>query len=61
MSTSAQRPTHGSGPHSQHGDERRNMDGLIYLLNQAGLALAQANQQIEELAQMLKEREDDDA
>jgi hypothetical protein len=27
------------------------MDGLIYLLNQAGLALAQANQQIADLVE----------
>jgi hypothetical protein len=31
------------------------MDGIIYLLNQAGLALAQANQQIEELIRQLQE------
>lgn len=31
------------------------MDGLIYLLNQSGLALAQANQQIEELTKQLAE------
>jgi hypothetical protein len=34
------------------------MDGLIYLLNQSGLALAQANQTIEELTKQLAEARD---
>lgn len=36
------------------------MDGLIYLLNQAGLALAQANQRIEELTKALEEKDNTD-
>lgn len=31
------------------------MDGLIYLLNQAGLALAQANERIAELTKALEQ------
>lgn len=36
------------------------MDGLIFLLNQAGLALAQANQTIEELTKQLNEYKEKD-
>ena len=41
------------------------MDGLVYLLNQAGLALAQANEQIAELTKRIAAleaaaRKDDD-
>lgn len=35
------------------------MDGLIYLLNQSGIALAQANERIAELTKQLEEKAKD--
>jgi hypothetical protein len=39
------------------GERRQPMEGLIYLLNQAGIALAQANAEIGELRTRLSEIE----
>lgn len=45
----------GEGPHSVPTHTGRTpMDGLIYLLNQSGLALSQANDRIAELTEALK-------
>jgi hypothetical protein len=40
---------------SQPGSNSVNIDGLVYLLNQSGLALAQANARIGELEAQLAE------